>query len=145
VVHVESSNTNVTLERPVGGDAWVVACTGACDKPLASGSYRISGSGIRDSDPFTIEAKPQARVTVHANTKSTWLHVAGLALIGLGAVTFCVGGIITTLMEIGKISGTIDQGLLTAGIAMMVAGGVTVIPGVVFTAMTPSSTATVTF
>ena len=144
IVHVEAKNPNVTLERLVKDD-WELACSGACDKALPGGSYRISGSGIRESDPFTLAVPTGGHATIHATTKSTWLHITGLALIGLGVAVAGAGGIITTLMEIGKISGTIDQGLLTAGIGMMIAGGVTIVPGVVLTVMTSSSTATVTF
>ncbi len=122
----------------------MLACAGPCDKPLPKGTYRISGSGIRDSDPFVLDVPAGGHATVHANTKSTWLHITGLALLGVGVAVFGVGGIITTLMEIGKISATINQSLLNAGIAMMVAGGVTAIGGVVLTVITPSSSATVT-
>jgi hypothetical protein len=87
-VHLDGSNgVEVARDTPLG---WTTVCAGVCDQLLpADGSYRISGSMILSSAPFTLRAPNGQTETLQVHAASDSLFVLGMiGVIGGGATMY---------------------------------------------------------
>jgi hypothetical protein len=105
VVHIEAPQP-VTLEVLDRDDDWQPVCTSPCDKPLPSTeTYRITGSGIRDSKKFGLDAgAPQ---TLKVDPSSSGGHAMAIVVTVLGSAGLVPGAGVTALIVGGEIAGFI--------------------------------------
>jgi hypothetical protein len=93
VVHVQSDGP-VVVERRVGR-SWVYACSSPCDADLPiTGTYRISGTEIRNTPAFQLNARPGDHVILDVTSASKGSFKSGIALTGVGGGAMIVGAII---------------------------------------------------
>ncbi len=91
MVHIETDKEVVLEGKPQMG-GWTVICQAPCDTQVPLDyEYRISGSSIRRSKPFSIQANPGQRVTLVVNPASKGAFIGGLVLTGVGPVVIIVG------------------------------------------------------
>lgn len=143
-VHVRDASDALVVQRWDG--EWVTVCTGACNRELDVGAtYRISGSGIRASHSFALDAKPGDDVELAFDLKSSGKLAAGVALTATGAFLLTVSAAFTvgtSIIVFAPSSSSGDGAGALAALALggMVAGGAlvvglsTFIPGVVLMA-----------
>jgi hypothetical protein len=135
VVHVES-DTPVTLERRDGG-RWVAACSSPCDEELPIGSeYRISGSRVRTSNDFRLDARPGDHVVVELSIASKGAFAGGIVLTSVGGFSLLLGAAnADPYAQHDETGGTV-------GLVMVGAGAVSVLVGIILTASNRHSTVT---
>src|ERR1700689_3147696 len=72
-------------------DRWVRVCAAPCDRPFPIGAtYRIAGTDVRASEPFVLEGKPGATVTLHFSESK---HATGTLLTEGGVIVTLLGGL----------------------------------------------------
>ncbi len=105
LVHIDTPS-DVDLEVDFGGGHWRTACASPCDKPLSAKSlYRINGSGVRASHPFSIgDGKT---VTLDVDPASTGAHAAGIAVTIVGVAGLAPGAAVTAAVVVVVIAGAI--------------------------------------
>lgn len=144
-----TGSDNAILERDTG-ESWVDACRAPCDRLVpANGSYRITGAGIRDSDPFTLRAHGGGSEMLRVQSSSQTGFVGGVALSGVGGVALLFGLGMTlfgTTKSCSSVDGSTTNGcslsnpaLLGAGIGVSAAGLVSIVSGIVLMAINGKS------
>jgi hypothetical protein len=90
-VHIESGHELVLEGRPPSGSFGPV-CNEPCDAelPLAY-TYRLTGSGIRSSRDFTLEAAPGQHVVLTVKTGSKGGFTGGIVLVSVGPALALIG------------------------------------------------------
>ena len=92
LVHVEAK-PGVLLERFVvygTSTRWEPVCAAPCDRPMAPGTYRVNGKGMRSSPEFAVGTQP---VHVRAQLGSLAGMITGISLTGLGGLCLLTGGL----------------------------------------------------
>lgn len=139
----------VTLDVP-GGDpilekkrssTWSTVCTGGCNRSVPlEGLYRLNGSGVSTTAPFSIDARPGEHVVLGVEPGSNHSKTPGLVLIGTGAGLAGLGlGLLiigaatpeensggghtpSPLVAVGPIVGGVGVVLLVTGIILLATG-----------------------
>ncbi len=92
-MHIDSPDP-VVLEEAVGPQGWVPMCNSPCDRPVATDrSYRINGSGLRASSPFSIRSGSRTRIAV--DPASSGARTAGVVVTVVGALGLGPGLVVT--------------------------------------------------
>jgi hypothetical protein len=105
VVHVDSP-LPVTVQARNEDDEWDTVCTSPCDKPLpATGTYRITGPGIRDSRTFHLDAG--SPTTLEVTPSSSGGHAAAVVVTVIGAIGLTPAVGVTAVIVGGEIIGAI--------------------------------------
>jgi hypothetical protein len=137
-VHIESDQP-VVLERRDGGRTWSLACSSPCDAELPIGStYRIGGTGVRNSAPFHLNARPGDRLILDVNTASKGAFVGGIVVAGAGVLVLLVGAMVLfTVATVdtadnaeGIANPSSDGSANTIGWVMVAGGAAAVVVGV---------------
>jgi len=133
-VHIEASREDLELEMDTGGAMnWEVVCTAPCDRDLPLGHvYRINGSGVRKSKPFSLQAAAGSYVTLTVDHGTTAGFVGGIVLTSLGSPVVFVGALITLVgasLDSKYSTDVLGIGLVTTGI-----GAAVMVPGIVLVA-----------
>ncbi len=152
VVHLVA-DAPVILERREP-DEWVTACSAPCDTSVpVAGSYRVRGSNVRSSSPFSLSASAGARVVLDVRSAPRGPVFGGVVATSVGGGSVVVGGIVLALNWLfGALScsggsdpayahscGPSDGGN-DAGYVLIGAGAATLIAGVVVLATAPRTT-----
>jgi hypothetical protein len=106
VVHLDSPQP-VTLEGRSGDDDdWEVMCTAPCDRPVPTTFvYRITGSGVRTSRTFHVDAG--SRVTLQVDPSSSAGHAGAIVITVVGSVGLVPIAVVTALLLGGWLGGAI--------------------------------------
>lgn len=143
MVTLQVEGGDPVLEKKHSG-VWSPVCTGACNRPVAlDGLYRLNGSGVSTTAPFTIDAKDGEKVTLSVEPGTNHGKTPGLILIGTGAGVAGVGLILTIvgaltpsetpgsgggghtpspLVVVGPIVGGVGVVLLVSGLILLATG-----------------------
>jgi hypothetical protein len=139
LVHIES-DAPVLLELR-DDHRWIAVCIAPCEGrvPLL-GDYRITGDGVRTSDPFRLNRTADRHVSLNVKTASSAGHLGAILTTALGGATAFVGWIwvLATLGSVSNGSGP-DSGRLASGIAVGSAGLAAVVVGVALLAGYPNT------
>lgn len=140
-VHIESDSP-VSIERREGR-AWVYACSAPCDSelPLAP-LYRISGTEVRSSSAFHLNARPGDHVVLDVNTASKGSFTGGIVLTGVGGGAMLVGAMVLYVVAVfdvadrasGVSTPSSDGNTNTVGWVMVGAGAAALTVGVILLA-----------
>ena len=105
IVHIDAPQA-VTLEARNEDDEWETVCSSPCDKQVsATGSYRVAGPGIRDSNTFRLDtASP---LTLHVAPSSSGGHAMAIVLTVVGGLGLVPAAGITVIIVGGEILGAI--------------------------------------
>jgi hypothetical protein len=96
LVHLDGDD-DATLQVNVDNE-WVTYCKAPCNERVgADALFRVSGSGLRNSSPFTLRADPGASETVHVDSTSSGAHVFGASLVVLGSLGVLTGVVLDFL------------------------------------------------
>jgi hypothetical protein len=137
-VHIESERP-VQLESVARGQkaGWVTVCSSPCDRDVDLGSdYHITGSGVRASRPFQIEARPGGRVVIEVDPASKAGFVGGILMTSLMPIVSIVGIVV---WAVGSVESNGSGGTNTAGAALTFGGLVGLTIGIVMIATNSSS------
>jgi hypothetical protein len=133
VVHIETDAPVVLEQRIEGTREWVPACSAPCDTPLRlSASYRIAGSGVRNSPPLRLQASPGERVVLDVNAASSGGFRGGVIATSVGGGVVVAGAIILGLNWF--YDGGPNERINALGFVMMGAGAVAAVVGVILLA-----------
>jgi hypothetical protein len=137
-VHVES-DTPVVVERR-DGRAWVYACTAPCDTDLPiSGIYRISGTEVRNSSAFHLNARGGDHVVLDVTTASKGSFTGGIVLTGIGGGAMLVGAMVLYIVAVfdvadraeGVSTPSSDGSTNTVGWVMVGGGAAALVVGII--------------
>jgi hypothetical protein len=143
-VHIESdkSDSPVTIERREGRN-WVYACSAPCDAelPLAP-LYRISGTEVRSSSAFHLNARPGDHIVLDVATASKGSFTGGIVLTGVGGGAMLVGAMVLYVVAVfdvadrasGVSTPSSDGNTNTVGWVMIGAGAAALTVGVILLA-----------
>lgn len=143
-LHVESPRP-VRLQRRAGEDApWMAFCESPCDEPFdGSTQYRVSGEGIRPSQPFYVTPGADGSATVRVKPATLTGYRTGIGLVAGGGALIVAGAIVAlagspsstrdaqTNPTNGETSNThtgvmfVASALVVSGLAVGIAGGAT--------------------
>jgi hypothetical protein len=103
-------------------DDWREVCTAPCDAQLpVEWTYRVSGNGIRPSNPFRLTGNPGDHVNVTVNASSTAWFVVGIVIVPIAGF-FTLGGLLAVLITEtvgnGRGSEVAWSVLVVSGVAM---------------------------
>lgn len=100
-VHIDTDDPDATLEMSQNG--WMPVCDAPCDKNLPIGaSYRIAGSGIRESKPFTLGGSPGDKIILRVDTASRGGRIGGIVLLAVGGPVALVGAVVLLTVAVIK-------------------------------------------
>jgi hypothetical protein len=137
-VHVDADQA-VVLERREGR-TWVYQCSAPCDADVPlSGSYRFTGTGVRPTSAFRLNAQPGGHVFLQVSTAAQSNFTTGIALTGVGGGALIVGGLILYMVAIfdwtdgnlGYGHPSDDGTWNTAGLVLVAGGAAALVVGVV--------------
>jgi hypothetical protein len=138
VVHIES-DTPVTLERRDPGGRWMPACSSPCDEelPLAS-TYRISGSGVRTTNDFRLNARAGDHIVLELAAASKGAFAGGIVLTSVGGFSLLLGSMVLMVVAAANSDpnessdGNNGNGA-TVGWVMVAGGAAAVLVGILVT------------
>ncbi|HLK39571.1 MAG TPA: hypothetical protein VKU41_22600 [Polyangiaceae bacterium] len=105
VVHIDAPEP-VELQVSSGDGDWDVVCTSPCDRPMRlDRTYRIGGSGIRDSRTFRLDAS--GRTTLSVEPTSSGARTGAVVLTVVGGIALLPVAGVSALIAVGEVLGVI--------------------------------------
>ena len=105
VVHIEAPQA-VDLEVLDADGSWERRCTSPCNRPVPAGqAYRVTGSGIRDSKAFELDAGNRASLQVEPTSSAG--RAGAVVITVVGAAGLGPGAVVTSLIVGGEVIGAI--------------------------------------
>jgi hypothetical protein len=104
LVHIDSPEP-ASLEVMTDDGGLRAVCSSPCDQRVPASEYRITGPGLRTSDPFRLDQG--SRVTLHVSPSSPGTHTAGIVITIAGGVGLLPGAGVTAAWVGGELAGLI--------------------------------------
>jgi hypothetical protein len=142
-----TGDSSLVLERYSGSGrgGYKLVCHMPCNVPVDAGDgYRVSGPGMRASDPFEIRAD----TVVNAHLGTTGRMVGGIVALGLGGTVLLTGAILWgTAKTTETVAGTygdpvtqdVSSSAKTAGVVLVVTGALAMVIGIAVLASNTSN------
>ena len=105
LVHIDAPQPVELQVSSAEGD-WDVVCTSPCDRPMPlDRTYRIGGSGIRDSGSFRLDAS--GRTTLSVDPTSSGARTGAVVLTVVGGIALLPVAGVSALIAAGEVLGVI--------------------------------------
>jgi hypothetical protein len=144
LVHIDSPRPVSLQRRSPDGRIFVEVCSSPCDRDVvASGTFRVVGSGVRGSKPFELEAMTEERVFITVDPASTGWFVGGIILTSLGGVALIVGLVVAAIGSATSSSEGGGDSTTSAGLGITGVGILATVSGLVALVSNVRSTASV--